>query len=140
MYGAAIWRLGLKPIPLMGKLCVSETKAFPVSLTKIAKENCFYGVKELSQQERDIIYGMTVQNSKDVQRDIHESWLNLYCAPFDMVDAMTSLGYSILGHTDRVEIENEQELRIGILNMLKKSTLRLKEQHCHTYHCFDKIA
>ena len=55
-------------------VCLRDQKPFPVSLTKVAKENCFYGVKELSQQERDIIYGMTVQNAKGVQRYITGSW------------------------------------------------------------------
>lgn len=101
-------------------VCLRDKKPFPVSLTKVAKENCFYGVKELSQQERDIIYGMTVQNAKGVQRDIHENWLNLYCAPFDMVEEMTSLGYSILGHTDRIEIENEQEFKNWNIEYVEK--------------------
>jgi len=32
-------------------VCLRDKKPFPVSLAKVAKENCFYGVKELSQQE-----------------------------------------------------------------------------------------
>ncbi len=101
-------------------VCLRDKKPFPVALTKVAKENCFYGVKELSQQERDFIYEMTVRKLKGVQRDINESWLNLYCAPFDFVDKLTALGYPVLGHTDRIEIEKEQEFKNWNIEYVEK--------------------
>lgn len=101
-------------------VCLRDKKPFPVSLMKIAQENCFYGVKELSQQERNLIYEMTVRNTKGVQRDINESWLNLYCAPFDFVDKLTALGYPVLGHTDRTEIEKEQDFKNWNIEYVEK--------------------
>lgn len=101
-------------------VCLRDKKPFPVSLKKIAQENCFYGVKELSQQERNLIYEMTVRNTKGVQRDINESWLNLYCAPFDFVDKLTALGYQVLGHTDRTEIEKEQDFKNWNIEYVEK--------------------
>lgn len=101
-------------------VCLRDKKPFPVSLMKIAKENCFYGVKELSQQERNLIYEMTVRNKTGVQRDINESWLNLYCAPFDFVDKLTALGCPVLGHTDRIEVVKEQEFRNWNIEYIEK--------------------
>lgn len=92
-------------------MCLRDKQPFPVSLMKIAQEKCFYGVKELSQQERAIIYEMTVRNAKGVQRDINDRWLNLYCAPYDFVDELTALGYPVFGHTNRIEIESRQEFK-----------------------------
>lgn len=107
--------------------CLRDKKPFSVSLMKIAKENCFYGVKELSQQERDLIYEMAVRNKKGVQRDINESWLNLYCAPFDFVDRMTALGYTVLGHTDRIDIEKEQEFQNWNIEYIEKIHAKIEE-------------
>ena len=56
-------------------MCLRKKKLFPVSLKKIAQENCFYGIKELSQLEREIIYEMTVRNVQGVQKDTNEKWL-----------------------------------------------------------------
>lgn len=49
-------------------VCLRDKKPFPVSLAKVAKENCFYGVKELSQQERELIYEMTVRNTNPLRQ------------------------------------------------------------------------
>lgn len=101
-------------------VCLRDKKTFPVSLKKIAQENCFYGVKELSQQERNLIYEMTVRNTKGVQRDVNERWLNLYCAPFDFIDKLTALGYPVLGHTDRAKIEEEQDFKNWNIEYVEK--------------------
>lgn len=108
-------------------VCLRDKKPFPVSLTKVAKENCFYGVKELSKQERDLIYEMTVRNAKGVQRHINESWLNLYCAPFDFIDELTALGYPVLGHTDRIEIEKDQEFQSWNIEYVEKIHGKIEE-------------
>ena len=108
-------------------VCLRDKKPFPVSLTKVAKENCFYGVKELSQQERELIYEMTVRNTKGAQRSINESWLSLYCAPFDFVDNLTVLGYSVLGHTDRVDIEEDQEFQNWNIEYVEKIHAKIEE-------------
>ncbi len=92
-------------------ICLRDNNIFPVSLMKIAHENYFYGVKELSQQERALIYEMTIKNTKGMQRTINEEWLNLYCAPFDFVNKMTSLGYPVLDHANHIEIENNQTFK-----------------------------
>ena len=108
-------------------VCLRDKKPFPVSLAKVAKENCFYGVKELSQQERELIYEMTVRNAKGAQRNINESWLNLYCAPFDFVDNLTSLGYSVLGYTNRVDIEEDQEFQNWNIEYVEKIHAKIEE-------------
>lgn len=100
--------------------CLRDKKPFPVSLMKIAQENCFYGVKELSQKERMLIYAMTVQSKTGIQREIHERWLNLYCAPFDLVNQLTELGFTVFGHTDCAEIKKEQEFKNWNIEQVEK--------------------
>lgn len=101
-------------------ICLRDNKIFPVALMKIAHENYFYGVKKLSKLERKIIYEMTIKNTKGAQRAANEGWLNLYCAPFDFVDKLTSLGYSIWGHTERLEIEENQEFKDWNIEYIEK--------------------
>lgn len=101
-------------------MCLRDKKIFPVSLMKIAKENCFYGIQELSEQERTLIYEMTVRNTRGMQREVNKSWLELYCAPFDLINDLTALGCSILGHTDRLEIENEQAFQNWNVECMEK--------------------
>lgn len=101
-------------------ICLRDNRIFPVALMKIAHENYFYGVKELSKLEREIIYEMAIKNTKGAQRAANEGWLNLYCAPFDFVDKLTSHGYSIWGHTERLEIENNQEFKDWNIEYIEK--------------------
>lgn len=62
-------------------MCLRDNKIFPFSLIKIAHENYFYGVKELSKFEMEVIYQMTIRNTKGAQRTANKGWLNLYCTP-----------------------------------------------------------
>lgn len=101
-------------------ICLRDNKIFPVSLMNVAHENYFYCVKELSKLERDIIYEMAIKNTTGAQRAANEGWLNLYCAPFDFVDKMTSLGYSILGYAESLEIKNEQEFKDWNIEYIEK--------------------
>lgn len=101
-------------------MCLRDNHVFPVSLMKIAHENYFYGVKELSELERSIIFEMTIKNKDGTQRAISEGWLNLYCAPFDYVDKMTALGCSVLGHTERIEIEENQTFKDWNIEYIEK--------------------
>lgn len=101
-------------------ICLRDNKIFPVSLMNVAHENYFYCVKELSKIERDIIYEMAIKNTTGAQRAANEGWLNLYCAPFDFVDKMTSLGYSILGYAESLEIKNEQEFKDWNIEYIEK--------------------
>lgn len=89
-------------------MCLRDEKIFSVSLMKIAKENCFYGIQKLSDQERALIDEMMVRNTSGIQRKINKDWLELYCAPFDWIDGLRAWGDSALGHTDHMEIENKQ--------------------------------
>ena len=99
-------------------MCLRDKKFFPVSLMKIAQENCFYGVKELSQQERAFIYETMVRNTSGTQRKVNGNWLDLYCAPFDLADELSNLGYSIFGHTNRAKIVNDQNFKNWNINYL----------------------
>lgn len=101
-------------------MCLRRKKIFPVSLTKIAQENCFYGVKELSQKERDIIYKMTVEKTKGVQRATNESWLNLYCAPYDFADELTAFTTSVLGHNDCIYLREKQKFKKWTIEYVEK--------------------
>jgi len=75
---------------------------------KIAHENYFYGVKELSKLEREIIYEMAIKNTAGAQRAANEGWLNLYCAPFDFAGKLTSLfnmgSYRTLGNREHSRV------------------------------------
>lgn len=101
-------------------ICLRDNHVFPVSLMNVAHENYFYGVKELSELERSIIFELTIKKTKGMQRKISEKWLNLYCASFDYVDQMTALGCSVLGHTDRIEIEEDQTFKNWNVEYIEK--------------------
>lgn len=101
-------------------MCLRKKKLFPVSLKKIAQENCFYGIKELSQLEREIIYEMTVRNVQGVQKDTNEKWLNLYCTPFDFVKELTALGIPVLGHTGCTEVLKDQVFKNWNIEYIEK--------------------
>lgn len=104
-----IWRSYLAPWTddrsKTGKLwCLREKKIFFVSLTNIAHENYFYGIRELSALEKRVIYEMAVKNTGGSQRKTNEGWLQLYCAPFDSADETARL-WSLAGRPmDRAEI------------------------------------
>ncbi len=120
-----IWRNYLAPWTVNNSntgriVCLRDNKIFPVSLMKVAHENYFYGVKRLSKLERKIIYEMTIKNTKGAQRTANEGWLNLYCAPFDFVDEMTSIGYSMWGHIEKAEIEKNQEFKDWNIEYIEK--------------------
>ena len=56
-----VWRYYLAPwtknnSPEGQIACLRDKKPFPVSLKKVAQENCFYGIKELSEKERMSIW------------------------------------------------------------------------------------
>ena len=91
--------------------CLRDGKAFQTSLINVAQENYFYEVKELSQDERNLIIQMVIKNATGVQRDVNEQWLNLYCAPFDYADTMSSLGYFLLGYNNPDDIKQDQAFR-----------------------------
>ena len=101
-------------------MCLRGDRIFPVSLMKIASENCFYGVKELSPIERNLIYEMTIKKTEGAQREANEGWLSLYCAPFDYVDWMVSKGYSINDQTDRSIIRESQEFNNWNIEQIEK--------------------
>lgn len=90
-------------------MCLRDKKLFPVSLMKIAQENCFYKAMEVSQKERDLVFKMTVEYTKGVQRITNESWLNLYCAPFDFADEQASFFTSILEIDNGSSLKEKQE-------------------------------
>lgn len=120
-----IWRNYLAPWTTNNSktgriMCLRDNKIFPVSLMNIAHENYFYGVKELSKLEREVIYQMTIKNTKGAQRAANEGWLNLYCAPFDFVEKITSFGYSMWGHVDRMTIEKNQEFMDWNIEYIEK--------------------
>jgi hypothetical protein len=88
--GNYIWRRYLAPWTHNGSntgriMCLRGLKMFPVSLMKVAHENYFYGIKELSAIEKHIIYEMTIKNVTGAQRETNQGWLDIYCAPFDLV-------------------------------------------------------
>lgn len=101
-------------------MCLRGNKIFPVSLMNVAHENYFYGVKELSTLERKLIYEMTIKNAEGTQRKVREDWLNVYCSPFDYVDRLSSLGYSIWGQTERAEIREEPECKKWNIEYIEK--------------------
>ena len=92
-------------------MCLRNNRIFPVSLMKIAHENYFYGVKELSQQERTLIYELVIKNTTGVQRRINEQWLNLYCAPFDFADGITAYERPVFGQKSQINLKQEQAFK-----------------------------
>lgn len=75
-------------------MCLRNNHIFPVSLMNIAHENYFYEVREMSKQERNIIYAIAIANKTGTERQINEQWLNLYCLPFDFANAISEVDLS----------------------------------------------
>lgn len=92
-------------------MCLRNNRVFPVSLMKIAHENYFYEVKELSKQERALVYEMFIKSTTGVQRHTNEHWLNLYCAPFDFADAITSKQFSAFEQKSWMNLRQEQAFK-----------------------------
>ena len=92
-------------------MCLRDNKIFPVSLMNIAHENYFYGIKELSKLERQIIFEMTIKSVTGRQREANEGWLNLYCAPFDLADEVVRFQRTMGFPIDRFKIESNQEFK-----------------------------
>lgn len=108
-------------------MCLRNKKLFSVSLMKIAQENCFYGVEKMSEQERRIIYEMTIRNTHGMQRKTNESWLNLYCAPFDFAKTLTANGCSVLGHDNLADVESDQAFRNWNIEHVEKIHFHIEE-------------
>lgn len=101
-------------------VCLRKNKIFPVSLMKVAQENCFYGVKEMTKQERALIFAMTVHNKSVIQRSVHVDWLNLYCAPFDYVDDLVILYQSYKFDAEQCKIRESQEFKNWNIDLVEK--------------------
>ncbi|SHK07416.1 Protein of unknown function [Anaerocolumna jejuensis DSM 15929] len=100
--------------------CLRGNKIFSVSLMNIAHENYFYGVKELTKFERYIINEMAINRFTGIQREIGEQWLNLYCAPFDLVDQEVSFSYSLSIPVDKIKIKSDQEFKNWNIEFIEK--------------------
>lgn len=104
-----------------GKIvCLRENKIFTTSLMNVAHENYFYGVKELSLLEKELIRKMFIDSKQGVQRQINEMWLKLYCSPFDTIDEIASFKYSILGCINREEIMNNDDFKSWNIELIEK--------------------
>jgi len=123
-----IWRSYLAPWTDDGSntgtiSCLRNRKLFSVSLGKIAVEKYFYRTKELSALEKKIIFEMTIKNTTGRQREVNQGWLDLYCAPFELVDDLIS-GYHSLGYPiEKDHLQGIQEHK----NMVT--------EHIENYHC-----
>lgn len=120
-----IWRTYLAPWTVDNSntgtiMCLRGDRIFPVSLMKIASENCFYGVKELTPIERNLIYEMAIKKTEGAQREANEGCLSLYCAAFDYVDWMVSKSYSIWDQTGRIIIRENQEFKNWNIEQIEK--------------------
>ena len=100
--------------------CLRSNKIFTTSLMNIAHENYFYGVKELSPREKDLISKMFIDNNQGMQHRINERWLKLYCFSFDMIDEITSTRYAILGGLDRDKIKNNEDFKDCNIELIEK--------------------
>lgn len=104
-----------------GKIqCLRGDKIFTTSLMNVAHENYFYGLKKLSELEREIIYEMTIKNVTGIQRKINENWLNMYCAPFDLLDEEELFCYSMGVPNDRIKTESNQEFKNWNIEYIEK--------------------
>ena len=123
-------------------MCLRNNRVFPVSLMKIAHENYFYEVKELSKQERALVYEMLIKNTTGVQRHTNEQWLNLYCAPFDFADAITSNQFSAFEQKSWKNLRQEQAFKdwnIEYIEHLHKFSFFLTNQYFRTKKTRDAI-
>jgi len=100
--------------------CLRDNRIFAVSLMNIAHENYFYGIKELSTLERQIIHEMVINKTTGVQREANESWLNLYCAPFDLADEVVRFQNSIGLPIVRTQIESSKEFKDWNIEYIEK--------------------
>ena len=66
---------------------------------------------------------MTVKNVSGTQKKINESWLNLYCAPFDIVDEVVNWRSSVGHPIEKKQIKNNTEFK-------KWSIEHIEKLHC----------
>ena len=100
--------------------CLRNNKVITTSLMNVAHENYFYGVKELSLLEKELIRKMFIENKQGTQRQINEMWLKLYCSPFDTIDEIASIGYPILGCINQEEIVNNDDFKSWRIELIEK--------------------
>ena len=101
-------------------VCLRNNKIFTTSLMNVAHENYFYGVKELSPLEKELISKMFIENQQGVQRQINERWLKLYCSSFDTINEITFLRYFVLGGLNRDDIENNEVFKDWNVEIIEK--------------------
>ena len=92
-------------------MCLRNNHIFPVSLMNIAHENYFYEVRELSKQERELIYAIAITNKTGTERQINEQWLNLYCGFFDFANAITAHGFPLFESDSPIDIRQNQSFK-----------------------------
>lgn len=91
-----VWRYYLAPwtndYSVTGQIaCLRNKKIFITSLTNIAHENYFYAAKRLSEAEKDLFTAIANRNASNIQKEINQKWLGLYCAPFELANMVTPL-------------------------------------------------
>jgi len=120
-----IWRNHLAPWTDNGSatgtiICFQDQKIFPVSLTNIALEKYFYSIKELSTLEKSIICEMTIKNVTGRQKEVNQGWLDLYCAPFDLVDEAIQWRKSVGYPLDKAYIQSSQSFGTWITDYIER--------------------
>lgn len=91
-----------------------------VSLMNIAHENYFYGINELSEMEKNIIYYMTIKNTIGLQKETNQDWLNWYCAPFYLADEIVCWRH-LVGHPIiKSQVENDPNFKKWTIEHIEK--------------------
>lgn len=111
-----IWRNYLAPWTndnsVTGQIiCFRNNKLFSTSLINIAHENYFYGITELSEQEKFLIYEMFIKNTQGERRKIREKMLEMFCMPYDTLNVVTLYNYLLTGINKSAEIQNNPVFR-----------------------------
>ena len=84
-----VWRHYLAPWAsnhsTTGKIaCLRDNRIFTTSLFNVAHENYFYKAEELSEKEKRLILMIANRKASNIQKEINERWLELFCVPYDL--------------------------------------------------------
>lgn len=135
-----IWRYYLAPWTEnnsnTGKIaCSRKGHIFNVSLMNVAHENYFYGIKELSEKEKELISLMTIKNVDGMQKKVNQSWLDFYCAPFDFADDIERSFGSLRDIFGRNNVVAKQEFKNWNIAQIESFHGHVESKALHYIDC-----
>lgn len=108
-------------------VCLRGDIIFPVSLRKIAQENCFYGVKKMTKEERTLVHALTIKGKTGTHKNLNEKWVDIYCAPFDLKDELIACETLPIQDPDHVRTDVDQYFDNWLIEHVEKIHAQIEE-------------